>query len=277
MQRRNLRLQLLHLRALTTHTERVCLISVASRLRLGDVVPVEPGTEDDWSYPPFAGRIAEGYIWGRGALDDKMNVTGLLAAVETLLEGGFQPRRTVHLAFGHDEEVGGEKGAALIGDLLKSRGVELEYVLDEGLVIAHGIVPSVPRPVAMVGIAEKGFVSIELSVEGIGGHSSMPPPETAVGILSTAVHKLEQNQFPAKQMSRVEVELNDGRTFTAENDFPKGDPREPMSMEDLDDKFASLADAFVSKEKQAAMKTAIWDLENTAKSVDFLKLFVADK
>lgn len=163
-----------------------------------DVVPVDPRTEDDWAYPPFEGRIAEGYIWGRGAMDDKAALTGILEAVEMLLGEGFQPRRTIQLAFGHDEEVGGQKGAALIADLLQSRGVELEYVLDEGALIADGIVPNISQPVAIVGLAEKGYVSIELTVEGTGGHSSMPPPETAVGVLSTAIHRLEQNQFPVR-------------------------------------------------------------------------------
>lgn len=163
-----------------------------------DVVPVDPETEDDWAYPPFEGRIAEGYIWGRGAMDVKVAVMGILEAVEMLLGEGFQPRRTIHLSFGHDEEVGGQRGAARIVDLLRSRGVELEYVLDEGLYITDGIVPNISQPVAMVGLAEKGYVSIELTVEGTGGHSSMPPPETAVGVLSTAIHRLEQNQFPVR-------------------------------------------------------------------------------
>jgi carboxypeptidase PM20D1 len=162
-----------------------------------DVVGVEVETEKDWTYPPFEGRIAEGFIWGRGAMDFKVAVTGILEAVEVLLGEGFQPRTTIYLAFGHDEEVGGQRGAAQIADLLQSRGAEVEYVLDEGLVITDGIVSGISKPVALVGIAEKGYVSIELTVEGVGGHSSMPPLQTAVGILSTAIHKLEQNQFPA--------------------------------------------------------------------------------
>jgi len=131
-------------------------------------------------------------------MDDKVAVTGILEAVETLLGEGFQPRRTIYIAFGHDEEVGGQGGGALIADLLESRGADLEYVLDEGLLITDGIVPSIPKPVALVGIAEKGYVSIELTVEGVGGHSSMPPQQTAVGILSSAIHRLEQNPFPAR-------------------------------------------------------------------------------
>ncbi len=163
-----------------------------------DVVPVEPGTENGWTYPPFAGRIADGYIWGRGAMDDKVNVLGILEAVELLLEKGFQPRRTVYLAFGHDEEVRGALGAANIAALLHSRGVKLEYILDEGGVITDGKLLGVPRPVALVGIAEKGYLSIELTAESQGGHSSIPPRETAVGTLSTAIHNLERNQFPGR-------------------------------------------------------------------------------
>ena len=163
-----------------------------------DVVPAESGAESGWAWPPFEGRIAEGYIWGRGSMDNKNAVLGVLEAVEVLLKEGFQPRRTVYLAFGHDEEIGGQKGAPRIAALLHSRGVELEYVLDEGLAITEGVVPNVSKPVAMVGIAEKGYVSIELTVESEGGHSSMPPKHTAIGILSKAILKLEHNQLPLR-------------------------------------------------------------------------------
>ena len=162
-----------------------------------DVVPIEPGTEGDWIYPPFEGRIAEGYIWGRGALDDKASVLAILEAVETLLEEGVQPRRTIYFAFGEDEEIGGQEGAAQIADLLQSRGVELEYVLDEGMPIMVDSFPGLPR-IAMLGIAEKGYVSLELIAKGEGGHSAYPPEHTAVGVLSAAITKLEENPFPAK-------------------------------------------------------------------------------
>ncbi len=123
---------------------------------------------------------------------------GILETVELLLKNGFQPGCTIYLAFGHDEEVGGRRGAAEIAALLHSRNVELEFVLDEGLLITDGIMPNVSRPVALVGIAEKGYVSVELTAEGEGGHSSMPPRHTAVGILSTAIHKLEAKQRPTR-------------------------------------------------------------------------------
>ncbi|MDA2920118.1 M20 family peptidase [Desulfobacterota bacterium AH_259_B03_O07] len=163
-----------------------------------DVVPVKSETVDDWTHPPFSGSIADGYIWGRGAMDVKVSVLSILEAVEILLEQGFQTHRTIYLAFGHDEEVGGSNGAREIATLLQSREVKLEYVLDEGGMITEGIIPGIYDPIALVGIAEKGYVSIELSVEAKGGHSSMPPKQTALGILSTAITKLEKNQFPAK-------------------------------------------------------------------------------
>jgi carboxypeptidase PM20D1 len=123
---------------------------------------------------------------------------GVLEAIEMLLREGFRPARTVYLAYGHDEEVGGTEGAKEIAALLQHRGVELEMVLDEGGVVANGVLSGVSKPVALVGIAEKGFVSLELSVRQAGGHSSMPPAQSSVGILSAAIARLEQNQMPAR-------------------------------------------------------------------------------
>lgn len=163
-----------------------------------DVVPVEPGTETEWQQPPFGGRIADGFVWGRGSIDNKSAVVGLLEAVEMLLGAGFRPARTVFLAFGHDEETGGTKGAKEIARLLAERGVRLEMVLDEGGVIGDGVLPGISAPVALVGVAEKGFLSVELRARVAGGHSSLPPQQTAIGILGAAVTRLEQNQMPSR-------------------------------------------------------------------------------
>jgi carboxypeptidase PM20D1 len=162
-----------------------------------DVVPVEAGTERAWSHPPFSGDLADGFIWGRGTLDDKCGVMAVFEAVELLLKQGFQPRATVYLAFGHDEEIGGEGGAGRIVEVLALRKIRLKYVLDEGLAITQGIVPGLEKPAALVGIAEKGSASIELSAEAVGGHSSMPPEQTAVGIVAAAVRVLERNPMTA--------------------------------------------------------------------------------
>ncbi len=162
-----------------------------------DVVPVEPDTASSWTHPPYSGVVADGFVWGRGALDDKGSVFGILESVESLLAAGFQPRRTVLLAFGGDEEVGGHEGAETLAKLLRERGVTLESVLDEGGMIMSGTVPGVASPVALVGVAEKGFASAELIVQGEGGHSSMPPSQTAVGVLSRAISRLEESPMPA--------------------------------------------------------------------------------
>jgi len=161
-----------------------------------DVVPVEPGTEGRWTEPPFEGKIAAGYVWGRGALDDKGSLVAILEAIDHLVAGGAQPRRTVYLAFGYDEEVGGRRGAARIAELLASRSVHPEFVLDEGGALTTGLVTGISAPVALVGIAEKGYVTVSLTAQAEGGHSSMPPPQTAVGILATGLTRLEGQQMP---------------------------------------------------------------------------------
>lgn len=115
-----------------------------------------------------------------------------------LLTDGFRPARTIYLAFGHDEEVGGARGAQQIAALLGNRGVEMEMVLDEGGVIGDGVLPGVSAPIALVGVAEKGFVTLELTADAAGGHSSLPPPQSAIGIVSAAVARLEQSPMPAR-------------------------------------------------------------------------------
>ena len=107
-----------------------------------DVVPVSPGTEKDWAADPFGGVVKDGFVWGRGAWDDKGNLIAQMEAVEMLAASGFQPRRTIYLVFGADEEVGGERGAKRIAALLKERGVRLDFVIDEGLLITEGILAS---------------------------------------------------------------------------------------------------------------------------------------
>jgi carboxypeptidase PM20D1 len=162
------------------------------------VVPVEPGTERSWTHPPFSGAIADGHVWGRGAMDDKAGVLAILEAVEHLLGRGFQPERTILLAFGHDEEVSGVNGARNIAALLRQRGVKPEFILDEGGAIAEGMVEGVEAPIALIGTAEKGYVSVDLVAREKGGHSSMPPTHTAIGRLASVIHRLEENQMPAR-------------------------------------------------------------------------------
>ena len=163
-----------------------------------DVIPVDTTTESSWRQPPFSGEIADGFIWGRGTMDDKASVLGILEAVEHLLDESYRPQRTILLAFGHDEEVGGHNGAAKIAALLGARKIELEFVLDEGLNILNGIISGITAPVALIGIAEKGYLSLKLSVQAAGGHSSIPPADSAINTLSRALQKLAAAPFPPR-------------------------------------------------------------------------------
>ncbi|MEZ4797365.1 MAG: M20 family peptidase [Flavobacteriaceae bacterium] len=172
-----------------------------------DVVPVDEPTLGDWEAGPFEGKITDTHIIGRGTMDDKGTLIGLLEAVEKLLEEGFVPTRTIYLASGHDEEVGGGNGAAAIAAHLKAKGVNAAMTLDEGGFIAEDLVPGVDKPVAMVNLAEKGFASFRLIVETTGGHSSQPPRENTIGMLAQAIVDLENNQLPYKLVNPVDYQL----------------------------------------------------------------------
>ncbi|GAA4339325.1 M20 family peptidase [Variovorax defluvii] len=162
-----------------------------------DVVPIAPGTEKAWEVDPFSGEIKNGFVWGRGAWDNKGNLLAQMEAVEMLLAQGFQPRQTVYLVAGDDEEVSGLRGAKPIAELLKSRGVRLEWVLDEGLLVTEGVLPGLDKPAALIGLAEKGYATFFLSLDVPPGHSSMPPSATAIGGMSAALARLEANPMPA--------------------------------------------------------------------------------
>jgi len=182
-----------------------------------DVVPVEPGSEAAWQQPPFGGVIEGGFVWGRGALDDKAGVVGILEAIEVLLARDVSPRRTLVLAFGHDEEAGG-RGAQAVAARLKAAGRRFEFVLDEGMAILDGLVPGVTRPVALVGIAEKGYATLRLQAQASGGHSSMPPSDSAIGILSRAIVRLEARPMPVRFDHLAEQRL---MTLAPELSFPR--------------------------------------------------------
>lgn len=163
-----------------------------------DVVPVDPETTSRWTYPAFSGSVADGYVWGRGAFDDKGNLMATLEAAEILVASGFVPLRTIYIVIGHDEENGGTLGARRLAALLASRQVAPEFLTDEGGLIGPGTLVGIPQTAAIVGIAEKGFVSLRLTVTSGGGHSSAPPAQTAVGVLGAAVARLEAHQMPAR-------------------------------------------------------------------------------
>ena len=161
-----------------------------------DVVPVTPGTEADWRHAPFEGVIDDGAVWGRGSVDNKGSLVALFEAIEALAAGGFVPAATVIVVSGHDEEAGGG-GAAAAAALLESRGVEAEFVLDEGLAVVADF-PLLGRPVALVGVAEKGYATLEVTAPAAGGHSSAPPPETGVETLARAVLAITSRPYPLR-------------------------------------------------------------------------------
>lgn len=159
-----------------------------------DVVPVTPGSESTWHQPPFSGAIADGAVWGRGTVDDKGSLIALFEAVETLAARGWQPRRTLIIVSGHDEEASGT-GARAVAAALAARGTRAEFVLDEGLAIVTDL-PVAKRPTALIGIAEKGYATLRVSAPAKGGHSSTPPPQTGVQTLARAVLAITDDPFP---------------------------------------------------------------------------------
>ncbi|APA97191.1 M20/M25/M40 family metallo-hydrolase [Nocardia seriolae] len=161
-----------------------------------DVVPVDD--VDGWTHPPFAGVVDDEFVWGRGAIDDKSRVVAIFEAVEQALEAGVMPGQTVYLAFGHDEEVFGAGGAGRMAQRLRESGVRARLLLDEGGVITTGMADGIDLPVATIMVGEKGFATVRLSVADVGGHSSMPGRQTAVGRLARAVTRIQDHPFPLR-------------------------------------------------------------------------------
>jgi len=172
-----------------------------------DVVPVDQPTLSDWEAGPFEGKITDTHIIGRGTLDDKCSLIALMESVEKLLSESFTPSRTIYLAFGHDEEVGGPKGAAKIAAHLKEKGIHAAMTLDEGGFLSENMIPGIEKDVAMVNLAEKGFASFRLIVETRGGHSSAPPRENTIGMLAQAIVDLENSQLPYKLVEPINYQF----------------------------------------------------------------------
>ncbi|CAG04004.1 unnamed protein product [Tetraodon nigroviridis] len=166
-----------------------------------DVVPASQS--DGWDAPPFSAEEIGGFIYGRGTIDDKSPVMGILQALEYLLIKGYAPRRGFYIGLGHDEEVGGLQGARSIMQLLKQRSVQLSFVLDEGLAVLDGVVPGLEGPAALIGVSEKGQATVKLSVSTAPGHSSMPPRETSIGILAAAIKRILERKADTNALVRT--------------------------------------------------------------------------
>jgi len=165
-----------------------------------DVVPVQ---DEGWDFPPFSGEVKDGHILGRGTLDTKNSLIGILESAEKLIKEGFTPESTIYFAFGGDEEVMGLQGAVKIVDYFKRQDINFDWVLDEGAIIAKNMLSMTDKPLALIGIAEKGFANVRLVAHGEPGHASMPPEHTAAGLIARAVYNLENNPFPVRLTKTV--------------------------------------------------------------------------
>jgi carboxypeptidase PM20D1 len=161
---------------------------------------VVPASDEGWEHPPFAAELtgegAEARIWARGSIDNKGSLGALLEAVERLVGESFVPESDVYIFAGHNEETAGD-GATTAVETLAARGIRPAFVLDEGGAVVEGIFPGVTKPAAVVGVSEKGIMSLILSVEQEGGHASTPPKFTATARLARAVTRLNRRPFPA--------------------------------------------------------------------------------
>lgn len=161
-----------------------------------DIVPVE--SNDVWQVDPFSGTIKDGFVWGRGSFDNKVNLVSMMESAEKLLQQYFQPERSVYFVFSHDEEVRSLYGMTAVARILAERNIRAHLVIDEGGIVTNEKIPGIQFPVALIGTAEKGYLTASLEVQKEGGHSSMPEKETAIDILAKALMKLHDNPFEAK-------------------------------------------------------------------------------
>ncbi len=156
-----------------------------------DVVPAND--ESQWEVPPFKGEIRDGYVWGRGTLDTKIQIIAMMEAVEKLLQRDYHPECDIWFAFGHDEEQNGLNGAKKIAEVLKERNIRFEFLLDEGGCITENALAGVAKPIAVIGTCEKGYMNVKLTAKGQPGHASQPPKQTALGSLARAATALERH------------------------------------------------------------------------------------
>ncbi|PHN08102.1 M20 family peptidase [Flavilitoribacter nigricans] len=201
-----------------------------------DVVPVEPATIHNWRQPPYSGAIVADTIWGRGAIDDKTAGIAILETFEQLLQEGYRPRRDIYVALSHDEEKGGSRGASSMAAYLQERGVRFDYILDEGGAITEGIIPGVEKEVALVGIAEKGYLNLELSTSLSGGHSSIPLGTNSIDVLTAGLARLRANPFPARISEPLKLffdYLGPESTLAMKFAFTNADVLEPLILQGL--------------------------------------------
>lgn len=159
-------------------------------------LPAVSKVAEDWDFGPFSGAVANGRIYGRGSIDMKGMLFSLMESMNNLIKNKHIPQRDIYLAFGFDEEVGGQQGAVKIAEYFKSKSLKFDAVYDEGgLILEKGSVSGIDSDVAVIGCAEKGFLSVKIKVKGLGGHASMPPTESAIGKAAVIMQRLEHDQM----------------------------------------------------------------------------------
>ena len=170
---------------------------------------VVAATDLGWDHGAFDAHVTgEGEdetVWGRGTIDNKGAVVAILEAVEAQVAAGQVPASDIYLVFGHDEETHGT-GAASVARLLEERGIHPALVLDEGGALVQGFFPGVDRPMAAIGVAEKGTTVVRLVVDQHGGHASTPPRMTATVRLARAILRLNSRPFPSR-FNRTTLDL----------------------------------------------------------------------
>jgi carboxypeptidase PM20D1 len=160
-----------------------------------DVVPADETA--GWAHPPFSGDIGEGRVWGRGTLDTKCTLCAALEAAEKLLDSGFVPQNDIYFCFGGDEETKGLDAQEAVC-LLKQRNVYPSLVLDEGGAVIRGDILGIKGPFALIGLAEKGYMDVELVVRSAGGHTSVPPKVNPTSVMAEAIKRINSNPFDFK-------------------------------------------------------------------------------
>lgn len=161
------------------------------------------GYYDRWEYPPFSGAVAGGKVYGRGTLDMKCMLFAVMEAADALIGEGFSPAQDIWFAFGQDEENGGLHGAVEIAKHFNALGLEFAAVYDEGgLIVAPGT-GGIDKAMALVGVAEKGFLTVTITVKGLGGHSSMPPARTPLVEAAAIITRLNDRQMPLELIEPI--------------------------------------------------------------------------
>ena len=171
-----------------------------------DVVPVAAEEKEKWSHPPFSGELVDGFVWGRGALDNKASTICELEAIASLKKAGIGPKRDILLLVTPDEEISGHEGAELFVkehlDLLE-KPIAL---IDEGAAVIPDQIPG--KNLAAIAVGEKQYFTLKLEVDAEAGHSSMPKPSAAPTTLARALGRLVAWQAPTKRLPPIETMLD---------------------------------------------------------------------